>query len=235
MIDILVPVLSRPQNAQPLVDSIRANTTRDSYIIHFLCSQGDLEEIAACRETIGLGSPIYLWALESNLTGDYARKINHGYATGVLPFVFAAADDIEFTPGWDTEILRVAEETGAGMVGSNDDANPLVKRGRHSTHTLFSREYIDTIGATFFDGPGVVYHEGYHHQWVDTEAVKAAMDRGQWAFARRSVVRHHHPFFDKSVKMDSTYKKALGDASHDSALYRQRLQQWARQRRATVL
>lgn len=226
LITVLIPVLNRPHRAAIVSSSLREAASVPIRTI-FICSLGDDVEIEACRETRD-EHMVVSWEAGS---GDYARKTNAAYKHVESEFVFTAADDVEFTPGWDTEILAVANKTGAGVVGSNDDANPTVKRGHHSTHTLFRREYVDTVGATFFDGPGVVYHEGYEHQWVDTEAVRAAMDRGQWAFARRSVVRHHHPFFDKTVGMDDTYRKALGDASHDSALYRQRLQEWTRQRR----
>ncbi len=227
MISILCPVLARPQNARPLVDSIRSNTTVPHEII-FLCTEGDLEQIKACDEC-----EVPVWFIgEPAGKGNYAKKINAGFSRTSMPFVFTAADDVTFTPGWDTAILAEAERTGAGMVGSQDEANPLVKRGKHSTHSLFRRSYIDEVGGTFFDGPGIVYHEKYAHQWIDTEAVKAAMDRGEWAFARRSVVRHHHPFYDKTVRIDPTYKKALGDASHDSMLYRERVGRWTRERRA---
>ena len=231
MIDIIVPVLGRPQNAQPLVDSITASTTVP-YRILFVCSYGDDEQVEACHAT-GTLLAMTTWPPGP---GDAAKKWNLGYTvTGGAPveysYVFTAADDVTFTPGWDVEILKVAERTGAGMVGSNDQANPLVKRGRHSTHSLFSRAYIDSVGGTFFDGPGVVYHEGYDHQWIDTEAVKAAMDRGQWAFAMNSVVAHHHPIYDRSVAMDDTYRRALGDASADMRLFKERLKKWSASRR----
>jgi len=229
MIDVVCPVLGRPANAQPLVESIRANTTVD-HRIWFLCSPDDNEQQTATMVTDADFVLIAHWPAG---TGDYAKKINHAYkAIGRTPhpgeWVFTGADDITFTPGWDVEILKVAERTGAGMVGSNDQANPLVKRGRHSTHSLFSRAYIDSVGGTFFDGPGIVYAECYDHQWIDTEAVKAAMDRGQWAFAHNSVVAHHHPIYDRTVAMDDTYRRALGDASADKRLYVQRLKEWSK-------
>jgi len=230
MIDILIPVLNRPQNARPVVESIRSTSTCSPVIV-FICTEGDEAQRKALS---GLGVAILTAAPRDG--GDYAAKINWAYSLGESPFVFTAADDLEFTPGWDERILEVAERTGAGMVGSNDDANPLVKRGRHSTHSLFSRAYIDTVGGTFHDGPGIVYCEGYKHQYIDAEAVRAAMDRGQWAFARRSVVRHHHPFYPhKGVKvpMDDTYRKALGDAPFDAALYRERVKAWQRASRVS--
>jgi len=226
MIDVIVPVLSRPGNAQPLIDSIRANTTVE-HTITFMVSPDDTNQLKACEQT---DADIYIVEWQPG-PADASKKWNLGYRITSNPYVFTAADDLEFEFGWDTEILRVAENTGAGMVGSNDDANPLVKRGRHSTHSLFSRAYIDTVGGTFFDGPGIVYCEKYQHQWIDTEAVKAAMDRRQWAFAMMSVVRHHHPFYYRATPMDDTYRKALGDASEDQRLYKQRLLQWSGPRR----
>jgi len=226
MIDVIVPVLSRPGNAQPLIDSIRANTTVE-HTITFMVSPDDHAELKACEQT---DADIYIVEWQPG-PADASKKWNLGYTITENPFVFTAADDITFTPGWDTEALKVAEKTGAGMVGTNDDANPLVKRGRHSTHSLFSRAYIDTVGGTFFDGPGIIYCQQYRHQWIDTEAVKAAMDRRQWAFAHQSLVVHHHPIYDRSVKMDDTYTKALGDARQDKQLYEQRLRQWSQQRR----
>lgn len=229
-ISILVPVLNRPANAQKVVDSIRANTTVEHEIV-FICSPHDIAEQDACVAT---GARVIAIQWEPG-PGDGGMKWNAGFGLTDSEFCLLAADDLEFTPNWDIEALVVAERTGAGVIGTQDDANPTVKRGKHSTHSLVRRSYIDEVGGTFLDGPHIVYHEGYFHQFVDTELCKAAMDRGEWAFARRSVVRHHHPFFDKTVKMDSTYRKALGDASHDSALYKQRLQEWTRQRRTTVI
>lgn len=226
MIDILVPVLSRPQNAQPLVDSIHAHTTVDHRIV-FICSPDDTSELKACEAT---DADIYIAEWKPG-PADAAKKWNTGYRITDNPYVFTAADDITFTPGWDTEALKVAERTGAGMVGTNDAANPLVMRGKHSTHSLFARAYIDTVGGTFFDGPGIIYCEQYRHQWIDTESVKAAMDRGQWAFAHRSLVAHHHPIYDRTVAMDATYRRALGDATSDQQLYKQRLEEWTRSRK----
>ena len=226
MLDIICPALGRPANAQPFVDSLVASTTVP-FTLTFMCSPNDEAEIRACDLT---GEGIYIVEWQPG-PADASKKWNLGYTLGNYPHVFTAADDVTFTPGWDVEILKVAERTGAGMVGSNDQANPLVKRGRHSTHSLFSRAYIDSVGGTFFDGPGVVYHEGYDHQWIDTEAVKAAMDRGQWAFAMNSVVAHHHPIYDRSVAMDDTYRRALGDASADKRLYTERLKKWSASRR----
>ena len=234
MIDIIIPVLGRPQNAQPLVDSIRANTTC-SYAITFVCSLGDEEQEEACRATDLDDAPVFTF-VETWRPGpaDAAMKWNWGYsetAGELYPYVFLAADDLEFTPGWDVEALKVADRTGAGVIGTQDTMNPMVKHGRHSTHSLVRRSYIDTFGGTFDETPGVVYCELYDHQCVDNELVQVARDRGEWAFANNSVVIHHHPIYDKQTKMDSTYEKALAEGSADMRLFKERLKEWSASRR----
>ena len=226
MIDVVVPVLNRSQNVQPLVDSIHANTTVEHYVV-FVCSPNDDDEIAAVRAS-GCDYMIVSWEPGP---ADSAKKWNRGFTYTEAPYVLLGADDLEFTPGWDVEALKVADRTGAGVIGTQDTMNPLVKHGRHSTHSLVRRSYIDSRGGTFDEIPGVVYCELYDHQAVDNELVQVARDRGEWAFANNSVVIHHHPIYDKQTKMDSTYEKALAEGSADIRLFKQRLKEWSASRR----
>lgn len=225
-ISIVIPVLNRPENAERVTGSIFATTEVEVEVV-FVCSPHDWDERAACEAT---GEEVIVVAWEPG-PGDFAKKQNLAYRHTSAPYVLLGADDLEFEPGWDNAVLALADRTHAGVIGTQDDANPLVKRGKHSTHPVVSREYIDRVGGTFADGPGVVYHEGYEHQWVDTELCKAAMDRGEWAFAQQAVVRHLHPIYNRSTAMDDTYTKALGGAVHDQQLYKNRLADWQIARR----
>jgi hypothetical protein len=221
-IAILVPVLGRPQRAQPLVDSIRASTTLP-YTLLFLCSRTDdaLEAYAALSET-------HVCPFDPG-PGDFARKMNLGFRLTGGDFCFLGATDLTFTAGWDVEALRVAEETGAGVIGTQDRANPVVKKGRHSTHPLVRRAYIERCGGTV-DGSGQIYCELYDHQCVDNELIETAQHRGEWAFAPNSVVIHHHPFYDRQAKMDATYEKALAKGKEDIRLFQRRRRLWVRER-----
>ena len=227
-IDIVVPVLNRPQQAERVVRSISEATVCDHSIV-FVCSPDDDAEIEAVQAT-GFDYMICSWRPGP---GDAARKWNAGYrhtaSMGSHELVLLAADDLEFEYGWDREVIATFERGHAGVVGTNDDANPLVKRGLHATHPVVSRRYIDETGGTFSDGPGIVYHEGYDHQLVDNELVEAAKRRGEWAFARKAVVRHLHPLYHrKRSAMDPTYEKALANGSADRRLYEKRVKEFGR-------
>lgn len=219
-ITVLIPVLNRPQNAQKVATSVKLASAVEHRII-FLCSPGDRDEISACWET---DAEVHVMDFE-NGPGDWAKKINRGFTLTTSDFCLLGADDLRFHEGWDTEVLRVAEMTGVGVIGTNDLGNALVMRGGHSTHPLVRRSYVENFGT--IDERGKCLHEGYAHQWVDNELIETARMRGQWAFAKNSHVEHLHPFWKKGM-MDSTYEKALSTSKDDHAHYQQRLRLWSR-------
>jgi glycosyltransferase involved in cell wall biosynthesis len=216
MIAIIIPVLNRPHRVQPLLENIHAVTTVNHQIV-FVCTVGDRAEL---KEVHANGhDPL----LVRGGTGEYARKINHGFLHTTQPWVLLAADDLLFQHGWDTQALQ----HHAGVIGTNDLGNPQVKAGRHSTHPIVQRDYINQHGGTFNDGPGLVYHTGYSHQWCDTELVTAAQARKQWVFVRGSVIEHLHPHWGKADN-DDVYRKGMRDYRADQALYTTRLRRFRR-------
>lgn len=216
MIAILVPVLNRPQNVAPFMESV-ANTEED-YTVYFICSPKDRDEIAECEQS---GAEVLAVSFKP-IGGDFARKINHAYSVTTEEWLFQAADDIRFSPKWDRHAMAVSLRQRVGVVGTNDLANPWVVRGRHSTHTLFRRSYIEEYEGGTVDDSGTVFCEQYDHQYVDVEFVQTAKMRKQWAFSKNSVVEHLHPHWGKA-EMDPTYEKATRRTERDMALYRSRL------------
>lgn len=166
--------------------------------------------------------------------GNFAKKTNRGLAETDEEFVFCGATDLTFTPGWDVAALEVAEATGAGVIGTNDGANPVVIKGKHSTHSLIRRAYAEDPGCTI-DGTGAIYCEKYDHQAVDNELCEVAQVRSQWAFAASSLVQHHHPFYDRRTKMDATYEKALAKGREDRALFMRRRRLWQAEARRQAI
>lgn len=218
MIDILVPVLGRPQNVGPLIESVEAATVVPFSLV-FIATIGDEQQIYAVKQTGGR-----LLTLEGGLS-EYPRKMNHAFGKTDREFVFLGADDIVFKRGWDRQALEVARITGAGVIGTNDCANPSVMRGDYSTHPLVRRSYVEERGASM-DGPGVLCHEGYDHNQVDVEISKVAQARGAWAFASGARICHEHPDFSGKEK-DATYMKGFRRFRKDRQLYLRRAKTFA--------
>lgn len=216
----IVPVLGRPERVEPFMQNWLETTTVASALV-FVSSPSDLEERIALR----LQGAYSIVAEFEPGPGDFAKKTNMAarMSKDVWPesrYIFAGADDLLFHEGWDTAALEMAEKTGKGMIGTQDGGNPLVVRGRHATHSLFSRRYIEEEGASW-DGPGTVYSESYDHQYVDAEAVHIAQQRGEWVFCEASYVEHLHVLWGKAPD-DATYRKALAHGVSDGALFRAR-------------
>jgi hypothetical protein len=218
-IAVLIPVLGRPQNARPLIDSLTAATPPGLARPVFICTPGDDVQIAACEET-GADTLVADWPAGH---GDYQRKINLGARVADEPWIFTGADDLRFHPGWAEEAIAVAVREQVGMVGTDDLGNGLVRQGKHSTHSLFARWYIERCGTV--DEPGKIYHEGYGHQHCDVEAYETAVARGCFSFAADAKVEHLHPFWKKGDS-DETYAKGLATSAEDRALYERRKRLW---------
>lgn len=227
MLDVLIPVLDRPWRVQPLVDALTA-TLQDEPVLAqplFLCTPGDEKEIALLERC-----HIRHHVVERCADGqhEYGRKINDGALLTDSDWLLLAADDIEPQPGWWTEAMKVQAETGALVVGTQDEGNQLVKRGEHSTHTLVHRSYIgEGEGRGTIDDTGVLLCELYQHNSVDVEFVETAMFRNVWAFADLAVLHHDHPLWSRGkVRRDATYQKGLRHAMQDRALLNSRRPLW---------
>jgi hypothetical protein len=222
MIDVLVPVLRRSPLA--MLRSLEYATS-EPFKVFFLCSPGDSEQIADCEAT---GHTTWVMDWEAG-RADFAKKINYAFAHTDSEWLFQAADDIRFSPGWDTEALTVARKQKAQVIGTNDLHNPAVKAKSHATHILFTRAYIEHYGGTF-DNSGAVFSEVYDHCYVDNEFIELAKRRRQWAFAERSVVEHLHPVWGLT-EWDPTYKKAFREFDADRQLFSERFRSIRRARR----
>lgn len=216
MIDVLIPVLARPVNAEPVLDSVREASKYVARVL-FICSESDTAEVMELQR-IGADYVSVPWKPAG---GDYARKMNLGYEMTDSPFVLLGADDLVFERYWDVIALRVAEETGAGVVATNDLENPEVKKGTFGTHCLVRRDYVEEVGGSL-DGPGHLLSDAYDHNFVDRELCHLADQRGLYAFAPDSHVRHLHPHWG-TAKMDATYRKGLAHFREDRRLFLRRM------------
>lgn len=227
---ILVPVLDRPQNVQALVRSVEqaGGWPTAAISVLFIVSPGDHDERAEVSVARGdhEGSVDGLDVEWAPGAGDYARKINAGahvaHSNGA-DYVFLGADDLNFHPGWIEEALRVANESNACVVGTNDLGNARVMQGLSSTHSLVDLDYLK---CGTIDEPDKLLHEGYDHNFVDDELVATAKHRGVYAQAENAHVEHLHPNWGKGDD-DRTYQKGVERFQADHALFVQRSHLWS--------
>lgn len=197
-----------------MLDSI-ARATPDAHAV-FLADPDDKDELEAIAAYDG---PVEVTTLAPG--GNYAAKINRGVRATDEPLIFLGADDLNFHPGW----LEAASSRIRGriqVIGTNDLCNPRVRAGRHSTHSLLTREYAKrgTI-----DDSSIVLHEGYEHEFVDDEFVQTAIKRHAFDFAANAHVEHLHPDVGKAP-MDALYSARPRRMRQGRKLYRQRRRLW---------
>jgi glycosyltransferase involved in cell wall biosynthesis len=215
---VVVPVLRRPHRAEPLAASLAAATPEPHRLL-FVCTEGDADEIAACR---AIGADVLTIDHRPEDGGDYAIKTNAAVSESTEPRIFTGADDLHFHPGWlPAATARLTD--GIGVVGTNDLGSPRVVAGDHATHSLVTRTYAAQGTA---DQPAAVFHEGYFHNFVDDELVGTAKARGAWAFAADSHVEHLHPHWNRSIPRDAVYDLAQGRFERDRRLFRRRRHLW---------
>lgn len=212
---ILIPTYGRPAKIQTLVDNIKERTNMDLAEIVFIVEDDDLPTKEAC---IASGEKTIINLRSRN----YAGAINTAVKQLDNEYFFAVADDFRFYENWLPPLLNLGEKYG--VVGPNDLGNPQVQAGQLAVIYLVAKRYLPYC---VVDSPGDMLHEGYLHNFPDTEITETAIWRGEYAYCPESIVEHMHPDFGKAER-DSTYQKQIGTWQHDESLFLSRRHLWGR-------
>lgn len=221
-IAVLIPVLNRPQRVAPLTKNLAECSAMIECHPYFVCTRDDEEERSAVRDSFADGATEIVLPGEL-LPGDYARKINWGVSHTSERFIFLGADDLIFHPGWAERAIATWYESGSCVIGTNDLANQTVMDGKHSTHSLIHRDYVE---CGTIDEEGKVLHEGYSHNFVDNEFIGTAIARDTYTQAMDCFVEHTHPIWH-TADNDPTYERGRRDHSADNRLFVTRERLWA--------
>ena len=193
MISILVPTLGRAGKLAGVSANIHEATASDHEVI-FIAEPGD----TATHEAVAqLPDRLHVNTHRACYTG----AINSAFPDAKGEYIFTAADDVGFHPGWDARVLAVMKD-GIQVGGTNDLMNPQVLAGVMATHMLIGRAYIEGPGAALDEPPGTVMFEGYGHHYGESELVSLAIHRGVFAPCLDSVVEHVH--WSRTGERDAT-------------------------------
>jgi len=219
---VIVPVLGRPEHAARFCGSFFVSTPPNRARVVPVMSDHDPIDDKTWDTTWEAWEQAGTepWLIEGVGSHTFAAKVNYGYQITEEPWLLLVGTDVVFQPRWLESALITAELSGAKLVATNDLHNPAVMQGRHATHPLIARAYIDEVGASW-DGPGMVCHEGYAHCWVDNEFSQAAQDRGVFAYSSLSIIEHLHPVWGTGED-DEVYRLGKSSEDADEALFMER-------------
>lgn len=218
MIDILVPTLGRADVLSRFVDNVEEVTAPGRCDLWFVLDHAD----RASREALESRSVNLVYH-----DGTYPVKINAGYRLGHQPFVLPTADDVVFHEGWLDPVLPLFHRNPLLQVLGTDDLSPATADRSHATMPIIRRHYVDARGAAWGE-TGTVFHEGYRHNFCETELWQLASHRGVTAWAEGAVIEHLHPAWGKRAE-DATDEKGNKQGwEGDEALFRKRREQWSR-------
>jgi glycosyltransferase involved in cell wall biosynthesis len=231
VIDILIPTLGRAHALVPLLENIRATTPTASYYVWFVADEDD-EESCEALDAAPPGRNDFTVLL---CGGSYPTKINIAYSASLDPaalraaaaseqLVLPTADDVRFYPGWLEAVLNALRDPSVQVVGS-DDLTPATAGRKHATMPVLRRSYIEDPGAVWGE-TGTVFHEGYRHNFCETETWQLATHRGVTAWAEGAVIEHLHPSWG-TREADATDAKGNGQGwAEDKALFGDRRAGW---------
>lgn len=215
---ILIPTLGRPDALAPLLQNLR-QTTGPFYRVYFVVDHEDQETRHVLDTMPGFDFETVL------CDGTYPVKTNAGYlACRGEDLVLPTADDVVFHDGWYEAAVKRFEDPDVQVVGTLD-LTPATAKGNHATMPILRRSYIEGQGAVWGE-PGKVFHEGYGHNFCETELWRLASHRGVAVFERESVIEHLHPAWG-TREADATDEKGNGQGwDADKALFQKRRDEW---------
>jgi glycosyltransferase involved in cell wall biosynthesis len=215
IVSILIPTLGRPESLPPLIRSVRDTTPRDCYEIIFVVDHGDVPTYQVLR-------PYDVRVVVAD--GTYPQKINMGFDESVGDLILPTADDVRFHDDWYDEALALLSRR-VMVVGTND-LSPAAEEGTTNvTMPIIRRSYVEGQGCVLNE-PGVIFHEGYHHNFVETEVWMLATYRGVAKYAKRSIIEHLHPDWGKRDEDSTDAKGQHQNRLEDRDLYRERMAAW---------
>lgn len=211
MIDILIPNYYRPHHIPRLIENIR-KTTRNPYRLTFIIEREDVEAIG--MSYMHRPAPSCANFIIGNFQ-SFGNAINTGYFLTSNEFVFLGVDDIEFSPDWDIEPMRLLSDPAVSVVGHRTIGDGCPEEGLFSCHFTVRRSYVREHSLVALS-PNLVMYPYYHHE-LDRELYWNAMNRGIFKSCPDSVIRHEQAYDEvqkKTVSKDDIDRDTYNNRRH---------------------
>ena len=216
---IVIPTMGRTRLLFPLAWNIAKTTPAGIFQIYFVINTDDA---LTQHAVLGIAGPVHMVLTEQH---GYPAAVNAGVRHSAERLIAIVNDDVKFHDGWWDGLRKVL--TPLVSVVATNDLSPHTENGDACTQPVVKRDYIELHGGAWGE-PGVAMHEGYYHNFSETELFDLAKSRGVATFAPECVIEHLHPDWEKA-EVDDTYRagsKRPGGWEHDQALYLERAALW---------
>jgi glycosyltransferase involved in cell wall biosynthesis len=209
---ICLPTRNRPHRLEALMANL-LQTTPEPFTFYAAVTDEESQEILqrVMPSSLVMLTPARWTAIQrAQFLYDHTRGED---------YVFLAADDYLFHPGWLPPALAMMAQVD-GVVTIND----LFDGEQVGAGPMFSRNYISTCSGVF-DEPNVLQHRGYHHGYADIETIQTAIERGRFAWCRDGIVEHLRYNSGKpgACEYDETYRDLEEHYSTDLELFQIRM------------
>lgn len=193
-------------------------STGGAYRVYFVLDDADQQSLATLC-TLEDRALRWVWK-----NGSFPVKTNEGVFAGDSPFVLLTGDDVVFHDNWLPPVLEAFEDPNVMVVGTRD-LSPITADGSHVTMPVLRRSYIEGIGAAWNESPSC-FHEGYHHNYSETETWQLAQHRGVAKFVPESIVEHKHPDWGTREPDSTDAKGGQANKQQDHELFELRRAEW---------
>ena len=119
--DIVIPIWNQPDRTRRCLDSIRESTQELVRLI--LIDNGSQSPTREYLEQFKAASPVPVLLIQNPTNLGFIKATNQGIRAGQSPWVCLLNNDTVVTPGWLTEMLKVAADPRIGLV--NPTSNSL--------------------------------------------------------------------------------------------------------------
>lgn len=204
-VGLFIPSLNRPHNLAKVLPRAK----RTGAAVYCVVDEDDIESQRVCADL-----EVRYW---TDRAGWFCQRIQFLFDNTDEEWFFTGSDDVVYPADMFDGMFQAADPSWK-VISPNDGHNA------NGTNYLIERSYVQEHGG-HYGTPGLVYHQGYRHNWSDDELAEVAASRGVFGRTMGVLVESQHPVWGNAPD-DATYQRARAKWADDEALFRRRCHLW---------